>query len=74
MSIAFILLCFLFYNKNSEKRLVNACSKAIILWVALAYFSLEILSIFNKVTFFGASILLGEYKYFTFDRCYSRMH
>ena len=60
MSIAFILLCFWFYNKNSEKCLVNACSKAIILWVALAYFSLEILSIFNKVTFSALVFFWGS--------------
>ena len=42
--------CCYFVIKTNENKLIEAWNKAVVAFVALAYFSLEILSVFSMIT------------------------
>ncbi|MCM1146197.1 MAG: glycosyltransferase family 39 protein [Clostridium sp.] len=48
--MSFILLLYCFYLEHHENRLIESWTRAILVWVGMAYFSLELLSIFSLVT------------------------
>lgn len=50
MIITFLLLVLLFRMADSQKKWIEAWMKSVIVWVALAFYSLEILSLFTLVT------------------------
>ena len=50
MIITFLLLVLLFRVVDLKKKWIEAWMKSVIVWVALAFYSLEILSLFTLVT------------------------
>lgn len=58
MGIA-VLLLFITIHCREKGKMIEAWTKAVIIWMLVAYFSLEILSVFSAVTFLALACLWG---------------
>lgn len=57
--MSFILLVYCFYLNHYKDRLIESWARAALMWVGIAYFSLEFLSILSMVNFRSLIILWG---------------
>lgn len=57
--MAFILSLYFFYMRHRENSLIEAWIKATLMWVGLAFVSLEVLSLFSSVRFSTLAIFWG---------------
>lgn len=54
--MTFVLLFFVCYMYGTQKKLIESWIEAAIIWVGLAYFSLECLSLCSAITFLSLFI------------------
>lgn len=57
--MTFVLILYSFHLNYHERRLIESWIRAVLVWVCIAYCSLEVLSIFSAVRFMTLAVFWG---------------